>query len=372
MNPLDMIDTAYAIKSINEDFQVTEVPLIPQVCEQNQATHTYLWLDKKNCNGFDIQNSLSAYFHLNVTDIGMAGLKDEDGITSQLISIATILQSEQIDQFNHKFAGQNGYARLRFFGFGQSAIIPRKLHGNSFKIVIRRLSPDLAQNIYNRFRQSQLFSFINYYDSQRFGLPQGPFVTHLIGQSIQQNNWLQAFNYFQSTNHLDSTLSSPSEAKEFFQKLNPRQIDFYLSAYTSYLWNQQASMLIDEEPHSTYPIKDVMTVNFPTDFHRTDPVTLSSPGFKFNPHEFAAIPKQKNRIFTITTNVFVRPPEPDMLNHGAKIINLDFYLPTGCYATMAIKQLIYSSVRSYSLSGLLEISSDFNLLCNQKSIQDQC
>ena len=53
----------YKLKTINEDFEVTEVPLLPSF--HKVGKYTYLWIKKSGFSTFDAQDKLKNFFKLN-------------------------------------------------------------------------------------------------------------------------------------------------------------------------------------------------------------------------------------------------------------------------------------------------------------------
>lgn len=76
----------FRIKTINSDFHVTEVPLLPDF-DSPVKKYTYVWLKKSNYTTFEAIEKIKEYFGLDFSDVATEGLKDEDGVTEQIISI---------------------------------------------------------------------------------------------------------------------------------------------------------------------------------------------------------------------------------------------------------------------------------------------
>lgn len=80
----------YKLKCINEDFQVTEVPLMPCLMLKKPYEFTYIWLQKSGFTTFEVLEQIQDFFKLTSDNVCHQGLKDEDAITEQLISIKKI------------------------------------------------------------------------------------------------------------------------------------------------------------------------------------------------------------------------------------------------------------------------------------------
>ena len=77
----------YKLKTIKDDFVVKEVPLEPYFLNKKDSEYTYIWVEKKGLTTFDAMDKLRTFFKLNNDDIRHQGLKDEDGVTYQIISL---------------------------------------------------------------------------------------------------------------------------------------------------------------------------------------------------------------------------------------------------------------------------------------------
>lgn len=88
-------------------------------------------------------------------DVGYAGLKDEDAITEQFLTFRGMASGDDISEFNQRYGNTNAsegsnshqpWMRLQL-GYGNSPLSAGQLYGNSFRIVVRGLSRDQAQQL---------------------------------------------------------------------------------------------------------------------------------------------------------------------------------------------------------------------------------
>lgn len=143
---------------------------------------------------FDAQEIIAEYFGVRQSEVNAEGLKDEYAITSQIISIKKLLNKKEVNNFNKKFKLTKFTLKIEdIIGYGKEPINEKLLHGNSFRLTVRNLTKITAHKFCDCISNTRLFSFINYYDNQRFGLPGGPYNTHLIGKSIVESDWKKAF-----------------------------------------------------------------------------------------------------------------------------------------------------------------------------------
>lgn len=338
--------TNYKIKCLNEDFQVTEVPLMPQLLFKRPYKFTYIWIKKSGFTTFDTLEKLKDFFKLAFNDASSQGLKDEDAITEQIISVKKVLSSEDIIAFNKKHLFRNKLLQIKnIVGYGKEPVKERMLHGNSFRIVIRNLESTFANNLLKYISANRYHYFINYYDSQRFGMPGGPYNTHLIGKAIVENDWEKAYEQIKNTSNVPLEIVSKTkntpDFKEVFELVNPKKIFFFVSSYNSFLWNTKASLMVKKNTKSRYySFDNVGRLYLPISCSFQCPQICEADGYEFITEKFSVQPKISKRNLLITTTVYAHDLEGDDLHKNKKKISLSFFLPTGSYATMLIKQIL--------------------------------
>ena len=335
----------YKLKVRNEDFEVTEVPLIPHLLKN--GPYTYIWLKKSGFSTFEAQDQLKDFFKLQHEDVNTEGLKDEDGITSQIISIKKVLTESHLKHFNKRPLGKIGYIFLeRIMGYGKAPVAEKMLHGNSFNITVRDLKETAALKIERYCKTNRFFSFINYYDSQRFGIPGGKHNTHLIGKAIVENDWYKAYKQLQiskNTGLSEDPLVNKETCKEMLRSLNPKKLSFFVSSHDSYHWNQELSFKLEKTcKGARHLFKNVGNLFVPEGNTFTAINIFSCTGNKLE-KDLTVSMKNNVRSAFITTAIYVLGIEDDDMYKNKKKVKLTFFLPTGGYATMCIRQLIYKS-----------------------------
>lgn len=341
----------YKIKCINEDFQVTEVSLMPQLALKKPYKFTYIWLQKSGFTTFDALEQLKKFFKLTFDDINNQGLKDEDAITEQLISVKKILTNKNIESFNKKHIFKDKFSKIKHItGYGNEPVKVRALHGNSFRIVIRNLKENKANNLLNYLEQNRYHCFINYYDNQRFGMPGGPYNTHLIGKAIIDGDWNEAYKQMKRTENVNTEFIANAKditsSKDIFKKINPKKISFFISSYNSFLWNAQASRVVNKYTKSkSYLLKNVGNLNFPIDSLFKCPQICEVKGYEFITEEFSTKPRISKRNLMVATTIYAHDLEKDELHKNMKKLTISFFLPTGSYATMIIKQIFLRLIK---------------------------
>lgn len=339
---------SYKLKYINEDFQVTEVPLMPSLAIKKPYKFTYIWLQKSGFTTFDALDQLKNSFNLTFNDVASQGLKDEEAITEQLISVKKILGAKDITAFNKRYSRKNKFLRIKhIIGYGTEPAKEKMLHGNSFRIVIRNLENALANNLLNHIIKNKHYHFINYYDNQRFGMPGGPYNTHFIGRAITENDWEEAYEQIKITKNTlpdnAAKLKDKKGFKEIFKSMNPKKISFFVSAHNSFLWNAETSALVKKYTKSKrYIFENIGQLRLPTNQLFQCPQACEVVGSEFLADKFITQPKITKRSVIVRTTMYAHDLEKDEFHKGMSRITLSFFLPTGSYATMVIKQLFLS------------------------------
>ena len=133
----------FELKYKCKDFEVTEVPLFPRLLPKSRSTYTYFWLQKRGLTTFDAIDIVKSFFKLEYSDISTEGLKDEDAITSQILSIKKVIADIEIQRFNKAYKEKKRNILIRnVLGYGTSPVTKRCLHGNCFKIIICKIKKD--------------------------------------------------------------------------------------------------------------------------------------------------------------------------------------------------------------------------------------
>ena len=334
----------YKLKCVNEDFQVNEVSLMPNLTSQKPHRFTYIWVQKSGFTTFDILEQLKIFFKLSFEDVASQGLKDEDAVTEQLISVKEILKDKDVIAFNKKYKSRKNFVIIKHIvGYGNEAIKERMLHGNSFRIVVRNLDNTTAENLLGYISNHRHHYFINYYDNQRFGMPGGPYNTHLIGKAIVKNNWKEAYRHIKDSKNTlpdSATEKNITDFKAVFKSMNPKKVSFFVSSYNSFLWNKQASLIIKKHTRSKkYAFENVGNLHIPTTHSFLCPSICDAGGHEFIAQEFTTKDKKNSKNIIVATTIYAHDLEKDELHRNKKKLTLSFFLPTGSYATMIIKQI---------------------------------
>ncbi len=351
--------THYEIKKIPEDFQVIEAnDFTISSAPKERCSHHYYYLTKLGFTTFEAINNISQHIQLSSDDIGYSGLKDEDGVTAQYFSSPVYLDEDCINKYNNVFKNENQeYITIKYVGSGDVPFKVAKLKGNNFQLKIRNLSEATCLAL-SRQKEYHL-AFINYYGSQRFGLPGQIKNTHLIGKAVLEKNYQVAIAELskQNSEHGKAAKLGHADASSFFQAFEKRMLAFFQSAHFSYLWNHNIiEQVIKIQADCVY--KELDGIEYPLLGNDEAYVELLENCSKIvntrmivEAGEFKPVIHKRNVV--IQTTVQVGPIATDELNKGKYSCQVAFYLPSGCYATIAIPQfmqrfLVVSKKKSYA------------------------
>lgn len=335
--------TGYVLKQTPQDFLVKEISLLSKLKQHPDKNNqiTFLLLKKYDFNHFDSLKILTSILKITYDQISVAGIKDEDAITWQAMTINKIIYKKDLRIINKKLCNNKNYLFFeKILGYGNKMLTKASLHGNLFSIGIRNIDKNLCETIQNFIGKGKYFSFVNYYDTQRFGKPGSIYNTASIGQYLIKKEWKKAYSEYLKAEQIE--VNKHQKVTNYLKKILeiPQGIrDFYISSYNSLLWNKSASKLLKLS-------KDSSTANFPI-LGKLN--IICNNGYCQSLHSINEykIDWANNKIFRetkirpliINTKIFVKDIQNDEFHKDKYVIYLDYYLPTGCYATMLIKEL---------------------------------
>jgi tRNA pseudouridine13 synthase len=327
-----------------EEFVVIESLIPPCLTAAPDAPYSYLCLRKSGYTTLQAVQIIGDHFGLAPNDVHFAGLKDEDAITEQTISIRGRLAAAKIGRFNMMYAKGATFLALTPLARGLERIRIGRLNGNGFRLRIRRLGLGFAAALGQHHRLT--FHFLNYYDEQRFGVAGGPKTTHRIGEAVLAEDWPAALALVREAGTAESARAAEfvGDPKDFFASLDSRITDFYKSSCVSAGWNAALAAVVNDrcapEDRCAHEIAGSTLV-----FCRSQASVLEVLGKQ------PALPYEKHyehggmglRSTVVQTQILIDDVMPDDANPGYVMCDVAFFLPSGAYATMCVKQL--ASVR---------------------------
>ena len=320
----------FLLKQRNEDFIVKESLIVnPSI---GQDDYQYFILIKSGLTTFESIDAISQYFSIDKSSIGVAGLKDEDAITEQIISLPAKAVNGLID-----FNRSRDDIELFHYGYGARPITVGSLVGNAFKITLRKIPKNL---FFDQKKGSILF--LNYYGPQRFGVPNSAKTTHQIGQALLESDYDQALTLIrEQKSSLGEQARDARCAKAFFEGLESRQLNFLKSAYYSYDWNQRVKQAIGQNADSRKQMLDDIGYVFSEDLSG---YIKENPYLKYKKPDYYH--KEQRVVWSVRQTVvqlnYTVEVCADEFNKGYDAAIIETFLPSGSYATIALAQLVTS------------------------------
>lgn len=313
----------YKIKQNNEDFRVCEI--INLDIADTPTNYRLFCLVKSGISTFNAIDIISRQFNLEEGQVGVAGLKDEEGITQQYLTIESHNIPNKFDDKDDDF-----WFELYQIGFSNNKISVGSNLGNAFKIVLRGLDKE-AQNALASVDGVQ-FKVPNYYDSQRFGVPNQPALTHLIGQHYLEGNIDRCLEFARES----GVLANREVTLDNLDSVIPmRERAFWLCSHGSHMWNSKLSELIQAEGAAVASIRIANNSYYAP--NQDDFAAHKLPN-KLPIDKWRAIDGEIKKL-SATRDCFI------YCHFKSKALDtesceLQFTLPTGSYATMAIKGIL--------------------------------
>ena len=328
----------FIAKEIAKDFLVDE-----NIClSAGEESEYSVWiLKKQGYSTFDAVEIFSDFYGIKTELVGYAGLKDEEGITVQRIS-TPIGYEQTILAGLQEFNQSNGYGEkticVFYIGTSDMPVSVGKLNGNAFRLTLRNLQPETAELLIN-LKKKVLF-FPNYYDQQRFGLPGQDKVTHNIGESLLLGDFKKAYEWCCRGGIVVNCEETP---ESYFEHVDDRKKSFYCNAYASAAFNLELSRKISflTEMCYSYKIADGLSVNLPFEAQTLVDKELLGQYTAIDRYDVPnfRVPRKSKRENAISTSMRFSNLKPDELHQNRFCIVIEFDLPMGCYATIALRQL---------------------------------
>lgn len=334
-----MIDAK--MKTISEDFLVVEnssyIPI-----DYREDCYCVFQMVKSGYTTFYAIEVLAQYYEISESEIGYCGLKDEDAITTQLITIhIKHLKGKRTELSFRKT--KNDFLEIRKVGYCETPFKIGRLQGNSFKIIIRNLPEKVADYLYH-LRRKRLF-VPNYFDTQRFGVAGGVKTTHIIGEHLVNKDYESALNTIISSNLPESqnALQFINAPQNFFSSMEKRKMIFYYNSFSAFQFNKKLGELIKATIQIERKIDD--TIEFNLAKRSIDLISILElhPTIEYDSyrlHDDEIVLKKTTRSSIICPLICFNDCFQDQFFQNMKAVDLSFSLEAGCYATLVVKQLL--------------------------------
>ena len=299
-----------------------------------EGEHILVYLEKKDCNTIYVAEQLAKYVGISAKNVSYAGLKDRQAVTQQWFSLH-MPGKETPDFSQFDLAG----CRILQINRHNKKLKIGALKGNRFKIILRNLSD--KQVIEPKLNLIKQYGVPNYFGEQRFGR--------------EQNNIIQAIKW------ASGEISVKDRKKR----------SFYLSAARSAIFNQIVSQRIEQNIQQTVLDGDILQLSKSNSWFvsnsdelpllqqrlQNGEINITAPMVGDSPLGTASVALEfetsclkrwscfeelfkKERMATIRRSILLRPEQFEWQWISENDIEISFYLPSGCYATSVLRELI--------------------------------
>lgn len=352
------MSTEYILKHKNTDFIVEEVAALSS---SKNGKYSQAILEKSGITTLEAIRCLAEHFKIPMMNVSAAGLKDEDAVTKQVISLYNVISDETYIELSSE-----RWLRLsKPIAFSDKPQSKGKLFGNNFWITIRNLAPAVADAVQCAAESRDYFNhyFINYFDHQRFGVPYSKYRTAVIGghllsgaidnaaqvlyeESIEviSNNGILSKNQIEFMEAIDKG----ARADVAFRIIDPRLCAFFISSYFSMQWNMLVSQYIDvtgqgfplyDQPQ--HPLYRCLGLVGAKELQQL-PSVLPLKTALFSEETRKTEIKISYRMIVIPVKIFVLKNTHDTEFFNRSSLQIHFFLPSGCYGTLAVHQMLHS------------------------------
>jgi tRNA pseudouridine13 synthase len=328
----------YKIKSKPEDFVVEEQI---NLHIDDSGDYAYFWLRKRGYTTVRALEKIAGFLGCRLREIGFAGNKDKEAVTKQAISIkdpGRRIGEKRFERFN------SAELSLEYIGRGKAQICLGELEGNRFDIVVRECGK----------APSAVKQFINYFDDQRFSE-----TNKEVGKAIMKGELKKACELINAKEVAEHLSENPNDYVGAMKKLPLKIRIMHIHAYQSWIWNETVKEYIATKHKDTvtasYSLGELV---FPAGEIAQETIPLAGFGAENCNSDVDPIINKIMKNEMIAERDFIIKSMPEISAEGGKrelvaevkglkmekiddkTYRLKFFLPKGCYATMAVKRMM--------------------------------
>jgi len=145
------------IKHTPQDFRVRE--LLADGYVGDRGRHRVYRVTKKKLTSFEAARALADMAGVPPAEVGLAGLKDRQGVTTQYMSV----------EGGRPVRWSAPDLKIEPVGFAHEGLSSSHSVGNHFEVTLRHVTPSLRQRIETGLAEVREHGFVNYFGEQRFG-----------------------------------------------------------------------------------------------------------------------------------------------------------------------------------------------------------
>ena len=216
-----------------EDFIVEELPLYEP---SRTGTHTYFAIRKRNLSTMEAINRIARELQVHTRNIGYAGLKDKNAVTTQVLSVEGVTPERvlRIEQPAIEVLWAERHAHKLRVGH---------LRGNRFELTLRDMPHDTLTQIKTAIDRLATEGVPNRFGAQRFGNKND---SHLIGKALVKEDWEALKCYIFANDDVPQQKFDRKPVETVVNAMPHRLRRLYLSAYQAHLFNR---VLEKRTPH---------------------------------------------------------------------------------------------------------------------------
>ncbi|WP_198264082.1 tRNA pseudouridine(13) synthase TruD [sulfur-oxidizing endosymbiont of Gigantopelta aegis] len=313
---------------------------------EGEGTHAYLYIEKTNTNTEWLARQLARFVGVEAKEIGYAGLKDRNGVTSQWFSInLEIIDVPPIwDDF------QLDGVKILINTLHRKKLKRGAIKHNSFEITLRDIENTSAEALKNKIALIQSTGVPNYFAQQRFG--------HGYGNLLRGAKWFKGIHKVKKRAD-KSMIISAARSMLFNQMLSQRMLKFgwntlidgeiMMLAGTHSIFS--ASVVDDEirsrfvqgDIHPTIALWGRGRLNSEKEVLSMEQKVADSLSNWCDGLEHQGLKQERRaaRLFPDNITITFNDNKSDSLSEESieKAV-LSFSLPTGTYATAVLREII--------------------------------
>ena len=325
------------MKNRPEDFLVWEnLALERSVAGTSAPIFRYVRLRKSGFTTSEAVVLVADWLRVPANEVRYAGLKDEDGITEQTLSLpSAVLDEARLSELGRGLSSgtESRFLHASASGAGDRPVEIGALEGNTFLVTLSSVNGEELARLSRAAKSA--FYFVNYYDVQRFGVPDGPKTSHRAGAALAERDFASALALLAAARVMESATAAAhvGDPAEYFKSMDPRRLAFYRSSAASFEWNAALARLLDGD--SAREVREGIEFTYPKSQDAVLALlrlTPALPGTTYRAVGYALEPRTVERD-TVTQTRF------RCWGAGEGRVRIGFQLPPGTYATMAVRQL---------------------------------
>ncbi|OUR96939.1 hypothetical protein A9Q84_11425 [Halobacteriovorax marinus] len=331
------LKTGGVIKMEASDFQVEEVPLY---LPTNTGQHVYLLIKRANLNTKDVVKSLRQCFKITEKDIGHAGLKDRNAITTQWFSLS-LGATKSLEEVQSELSEACPELEILEVSKHSNKLKLGHLIGNRFHIRLRQVNDNAFENAEKIYQELKEKGFPNYYGPQRFGSK---------GDNGENGKLMILGEKKVKSHFMKKLLISAYQSQLFNRWLNSRIED---GIFTELIEGDLLQTNEGQRPFPFDPTKEHVNEFTQREISYTGPMF----GYKVSTPELIALEREQSilndegiemEILKQKGIVGARRiarifPGEFKMTKGDNFIDFSFILPTGCYATTILREFMKSN-----------------------------